>query len=79
MLIHIWYSMCYGDKKIFCRSSLFCKFEMFQDPEMGQQFLTHSQNGSKPETGRNINISILILISAVRDYVTNKITRTIVT
>ena len=40
------------DHHIFCNSKW---ANPFQDPEMGQQFLTHSQNGSKPETGRNIN------------------------
>ena len=38
------------DHHIFCNSKW---ANPFQDPEMGQQFLTHSQNGSKPETGRN--------------------------
>src|SRR6185369_9720311 len=48
------------DHHIFCNSKW---ANPFQDPEMGQQFLTHSQNGSKPETGRNINMNFSLDIN----------------
>ena len=40
-------------KKFSVNHHIFCNSKWanpFQDPEVGQQFLTHSQNGSKPET-----------------------------